>query len=265
MVYGKAGDETLRVDVFRPPVAADAKTTSLPAVLFVHGGGWVGGNKSNLRDMAKALTRQGYVSFCPSYRLVTKPQNQWPAPLDDVQRCVRWVRAHAAEYGVDEKRIGALGASAGGHLVALLGTRDTRDNSVPELAKYSSRVQCVVDLFGPTDLTSLYPDKPLDVPNLILTLMGKTPVQAPQLYRDASPIKQIDARTVPFLIFHGEADPIVPLDQSQRFHAALQGAGIQSTLITFPGEGHGFGKKENQTRFAIQTVAFFNQHLRDAK
>ncbi|MDF2440418.1 MAG: hypothetical protein JWN98_1402 [Abditibacteriota bacterium] len=265
VVYGRAGDETLRVDIFRPEPAEKVALKPLPAVLFVHGGGWVGGNKNNLRSMAKALAKQGYVTFCPSYRLVTRPQNQWPAPLDDVQRCVRWVRANAATYGLDPKRVGALGASAGGHLVALLGTRDTRNNSAPELAGYSSRVRCVVDLFGPTDLTSLYPNKPLNVPNLILTLMGKTPAEAPQLFRDASPIKQINARTVPFLIFHGEDDPIVPLEQSQRFHAALQGAGIESTLVTFPGEGHGFAKKANQERFAAQSVAFFNRHLRDAK
>lgn len=261
IAYGEAGGQKLLLDVFRPTGQAAKRTR--PAVLFVHGGGWAGGDKRDFRDMARGLAGAGYVCFSAGYRLVTPTKNKYPAQIDDVQRAVRWIRANAGKYGVDPRRVGALGASAGGHLVALLGTRDTRDNHDPALARYSSRVACVVDLFGPTDLTAKLPSPPgLDVQALLTSLMGKPLEQARALYRDASPLFHVDGKSSPFLIFHGAEDPLVPLDQSRRFHAALGRAGVASTLIVFQGEGHGFAKPENQARFIRETLAFFNRYLK---
>ena len=178
-----------------------------------------------------------------------------------MQRAVRWIRAHAGQYGIDPNRIGALGASAGGHLVALLGTRDTRDNSDAALAGYSSRVNCVIDIFGPTDFTV---DGPLsnEARDILVNFIGKTREEAPEIYRDASPITHIDKKTVPFLIFHGTADPLVPIDQSQRFYDALRRANIEASFTKFEGEGHGFQKKENTNRFLAESLAFLNRHLK---
>ena len=104
-----------------------------PGVLMVHGGGWIGGDKAQYQKFGEKLAEKGYVAFSINYRLL--PYFPHPAQIDDTQRAMRWIRAHAADYHLDPKRIGALGDSAGGHLVSLLGTTDTRDNSDPELAK----------------------------------------------------------------------------------------------------------------------------------
>lgn len=263
VVYGEAGGQKLLLDIYHPPGIQGTR----PAVLFVHGGGWAGGDKRDFGDACRGLAKSGYVCFSVNYRLVTPNANTYPAQLDDVQRAVRWIRANAARYGVDPNRVGALGASAGGHLVALLGTRNTRDNSDPALAKYSSRVKCVVDMFGPTDLTRSFPfetPEGLNVRDLIVNFMGKTPEAAPALYRDASPLFHVDGNTVPFLIFHGTLDPLVPLEQSQRMYDALRRAKIEATFIKFEGEGHSFEKKESQEKFIVTTLAFLNRHLRES-
>ena len=182
-----------------------------------------------------------------------------------MQRAVRWVRANAGKYGVDPQRIGALGASAGGHLVAYLGTTETRDNSDAALASYSSRVACVVDMFGPTDLTDDFAPKVKDgaqVNALIRKFLGVPPAELPAAEKDASPLFLVNAKSAPFLIFHGKLDGLVPPDQSERLHAALRNAAIESKLILFDDEGHGFGKKPNEERFFVETVDFFKRHLR---
>ncbi|MBV9864272.1 MAG: alpha/beta hydrolase [Abitibacteriaceae bacterium] len=255
--YGEAGGQKLLLDVYRP--GGEAKTR--PAVILVHGGGWSGGDKRDFEPYGRALARQGYVAFSVNYRLATKEGNKYPAQIDDVQRAVRWIRAHADTYGVDPNHIGALGASAGGHLVALLGTRDTRDNSDPALAKYSSRVQCVVDMFGPTDFTVQGPLSEQAMA-ILYNFIGKTPQEAPAVYREASPITYVDKNSAPFAIFHGTADPLVPIGQSQRLYDALQKAGVESSFTKFEGEGHGFQRPETNRQFALEALTFFNRHLK---
>lgn len=142
----------LKLDVYRP---SNPGTQARPAVILVHGGAWSGLDKSTMKGMASFLAREGFVAFSVDYRLYDgKDKNRWPAQLDDAQRAVRWVRANAAKYGVDPNEIGAFGHSAGAQIVALLGMDDTRDNSDSALAGYSSKVQAVVDVSGPSDFTS---------------------------------------------------------------------------------------------------------------
>lgn len=264
VVYGEAGGEKLLLDVY-----GSDPTQTRPAIIFVHGGSWMSGSKSDLGFAARAFSNRGYVSFSVDYRLLRAGKNRFPAQIDDVQCAVRWVRAHAAQYGVDPQKIGALGASAGGHLVALLGTTDTRNNSDKALARYSSRVECVVDLYGPTDFTPA-----LDPANqarlaadaspgtqIMREFLGALP-EAAANYRAASPLARIDKKTAPFLIFHGGKDALVPLEQSQRMDAALRKAGIESKLVVFPGAGHGY----TEPKFLVPTFSrsqeFFDRHLK---
>ena len=236
VVYGEAGGEKLKLDVYRK----EGQQGVLPAVILVHGGGWTGGDKKEFAEVSRGLAENGFVSFSVNYRLVKENSNKWPAQLDDVQRAVRWIRANAKKYNIDPNRLGAIGASAGGHLVAFLGTRDTRDNSDEALKNYSSRVNCVIDLFGPADLT-LKPEEakisPLGMA-LVQNFIGKTPDEAPEAYKDASPITFVDKNTAPMLIYHGTADPLVPLDQSQRLYDRLKKEGIAVQFIKGEGEGH---------------------------
>jgi dipeptidyl aminopeptidase/acylaminoacyl peptidase len=143
----------------------------------------------------------------------------------------------------------------------MLGTRDTRDNSDQVLAGFSSRVQCVVDLFGPSDLT-LGEGVSQQARNIVINFIGKAPEEAPDVYRDASPLTFVTRDDAPFLIFHGSADTLVPPNQSQKLDAALRAVGVESKLIVFAGEGHGFAKPENQGRLAQEAMAFFKRHLK---
>ncbi len=257
VVYGEVEGQKLRLDVYRPSGPQKIR----PAVILVHGGGWSGGDKKDFtKDEVSFYAKQGYVCFNINYRLATKDSNKYPAQLDDVQRAVRWIRSKAVQYGIDPKHIGAFGESAGGYLVALLGTRDTRDNSDPALAQYSSRVTCVVDLAGPKDFTTKLPVEPVDVESLVVNFLGKPRLDDPDSYREASPLFYVDKKTVPFLILHGTEDALVPLDQSVRFSEALHKAGVEASLIKLEGEGHEV--KQQMTLVVNKSVEFFNRHLK---
>ncbi len=264
VIYGNAGGEKLLLDVFYPPVEKATPASTRAAVLLVHGGGWSAGDKKDSDDLGRGLARTDYVAFSANYRLLNGAKNRFPSQLDDVQRAVRWIRSRAAIYKIDPQRLGAMGGSAGGHLVSLLGTTDTRDNSDKDLAKFSSRVACVVAINGPADLTAPLPaiaaEDGLHVEELVRNFIG-APRTDGAAYRAASPLFHIDRKTVPFLIFHGDKDTLVPVDQSQRFYKALLKNGTPAELVVFPGEGHGFAKKENNEILGRKTLAFFAKYL----
>ena len=266
IVYGQAAGRPLLLDAYLP---GTNYARPRPGVLVVHGGGWEGGGRHEgyYQKLATDLAEAGFAAFSVDYRLVRRPadgvgaQNSFPAPWDDCQRAVRWVARHAAEFGVEPRRLGAVGVSAGAHLVALLGTRDTRDNADAELAAFPSRVRAVVDIFGPADLTQAFPAVNLSgitVQGMVDNLVGSTNAAA---RRAASPQFFIDDRTVPFLIFQGDRDPLVPVAQSRDFAAALRNAGREVAYIEFPGEGHGFGQPENVARVNREMIAFFRRTL----
>lgn len=232
-VYGNVDCEQLLLDVHSSPTSGVPR----PAVVLIHGGGMWTGSRAHMAEPALALARSGYVAFSIDYRLVESDtgRNRWPAQLDDAQRAVRWVRANAARFDVDPRRVGAYGWSAGGQLAALLGMRETRDNSDSSLAPYSSRVACVVDLAGDVDLAA-YTEPPER--DEVAALLGGSPVEVPERYRDASPLSWIDEKTVPFLVIHGSRDEVVPIAQSRRLVAALEAAGVSVRFVELPDVGH---------------------------
>ncbi|MBI3911002.1 MAG: alpha/beta hydrolase [Armatimonadetes bacterium] len=254
VVYGEVDGQKLLLDIYPATKGAGAR----PALLLIHGGGWSGGNKGAYAGVAPLFTREGYTVISVGYRLA--PRYHYPAQVDDVQRAVRWVRAHANELSIDPERIGALGHSAGGHLVQMLGVRDTRENSDPKLAHYSSRVKCVVNVFGPTDLTStVFPN----VTNGILhNFLGKTRAQDPQVYRDASPITFVGKSSAPTLFCHGTEDPLVPLSQSVLCMEALRRAGVEAKIVVVEGAGHGWAPDSpGGVQVHQATLEFLRQHL----
>ena len=165
------------------------------------------------------------------------------------------MRAHAAEYEVDPRRVGAYGWSAGGQLAALLATRDTRDVTAP-MASYSSRVTCVVVLAGDVDLAAYTRPPAL---HEVVALLGGTVQEVPERYRDASPLSWIDRRTAPFLVIHGDRDNVVPIEQSRRLVAGLRAAGIKAEWVELANAGH---DDLTWDRGASATLAFLNRHLR---
>jgi acetyl esterase/lipase len=259
VVYNATGDQPQKLDVYLPE-GLDTSQSLYPAILFIHGGQWRSSDKVEEKGLAKKFAKAGFVGFTIDYHLAD--QYKYPQQLDDVQKAVRWVRANAATYKVDPQRIGALGVDMGGQLAALLGETDTRDNSDATLAKYSSRVNAVVTLFSPTDITS-NPATQQDGPfkDEVVNLFGQSPDAVADLAKSASPLYVIDAKTVPFLIFQGANNDLVPVDQSRQFYAALQKAGIDVKYVEMADENKGLSTKSNDDLFYNDTLDFFTAHL----
>jgi len=255
--YATVNDAQLHLDVYKP---TERGSGLAPAVILIHGGGWTDFDKSTMRGMGQFLARFGFVAFSVDYRLFNGKDNPWPAQLDDVQRAVRWVRANAAKYGVNPDRIGAFGHSAGAQLAALLGMVDTRDNSDPALAQYSSRVQAVVDLSGPTDFTTGHvPEEDA----FLTRFFGGDYAKRPEVWRDASPADHVSKQDAPFLIVHGTQDDNVPIAQAQELFGKLQAAGVPVAFIKVD-DAHTFRTPEARRQLAMETLAFFHRNLSPA-
>jgi len=249
----------LRLDIYEP--AADRGTDARPAVLLIHGGAWTAFDKSTMRGMGQFLARKGFVAFSVDYRLFDGKNNRWPAQLDDVQRAVRWVRAHASKYNIDPDRIGAFGHSAGAQLAALLGMEDTRDNSDFALAKYSSRVQAVVDVSGPTDFTA-QDDPERDV--FLTSFLGVDYKTHPDVWRGASPVFHAEKKDAAFLIVHGTKDDEVPIAQAQELYDKLHAAGVPVKFVKVD-DVHTFETPEARRELAIDTLEFFSRYVGGAR
>jgi acetyl esterase/lipase len=229
--YRMAGEQALELDLYRPAPAAGLH----PGVLFIHGGGFTGGKRTQFSWHAQACAAAGFVAATTSYRLVAA--GIYPAALDDCQCAVRWMRTHAAEFQLDPARLGAFGSSAGGHLAACLGVRDTREDLEPGLRGVSSRVQAVVDVHGVHDFPALSGTPRLGCKNIFL---GGSYEEKPEVWRDASPALFVDGETAPMFLTHDPGDPTVPYDQTVRLAVALLNAGRPFEFMPTPGSGHGF-------------------------
>lgn len=228
-----------------------------PALLLVHGGAWMRGDKRDMREFGALLARAGYACFAPAYRLA--PAHRWPAQIEDCLYALQFVRANATRFGVDPARIGALGLSAGGHLVALLGVLDDRrdEHAADPVLRQSSRVQCVVDYFGPVLLSRA---KELDFDTQPPPeLFGDAPDSA---YAAASPVNFASQDDAPFLFVHGDADALVPLGHSLLMEEKLREHDVPCELVVIARGGHGdFLRRDPQGEYWQRTERFLAQHL----
>jgi acetyl esterase/lipase len=254
LVYRRAGGHALRLDVYSPADPARPGGRRRPAVLAIHGGGWRGGSKRVYGRMAAQLARHGYVVAAVDYTLSAPGSPSWPANLDDLREAVRWLRRHAEDYAIDPDRIAAVGASAGGHLAALLATAPAgADASDPT----SARVQAVVDFYGPTDLPALVQrSAPAGVS--VGLYLGGGPRDVPDRYAAASPALHVIQDTPPVLMIHGDGDRLVPVDQSRRLAAALGTAGVPHRLLVVPGARHGFDFQVGERDLLPDILAFLD-------
>lgn len=206
-----------------------------PVFLYVHGSGWDKGDKAEGAGW-KHLNEKGYLVVSVNYRLAAY-NVKFPAMIQDVKCAVRSLRAHAAEYNLDPQRIGALGASAGGHLVALLGTSDQSAGwDVGEYLDQSSRVQAVVAEAVFSDFTQPMPNS---ISMAIYFALGELPGANTATLSAASPVSYITPDDPPFLIIHGEKDGLAPLQQAQRLDAKLKAVGVSSKLVIVKNGEHG--------------------------
>lgn len=249
----RSAGRTLPLDLYVP---ASTGGQPVPVVLWLHGGGWLSGDKAD--PPAAVFNRADYALASVNYRLST--QGRFPAQIQDVKAAVRFLRAHAKEYGLDPTRVGVCGISSGGHLAALLGTsggvRELEDGSEGN-PNVSSRVQAVCDLCGPTDpfaLAARGDDR-------IVTLLGGTPASRPDLARQADPTTFASRDDPPFLILHGDADRTVPPEHSRRLAEALRRAGAPvAALAMVPDADHTF---RGRWPFVVaRATEFFDRHLK---
>jgi acetyl esterase/lipase len=220
-------------------------------VVWIHGGAWVNGNKEN--TPALFLLEQGFALASIRYRL--SGQAAFPAQIEDCRAAIRFLRTNAAKYGYDAGKIGVWGSSAGGHLVALVGTMGTGDD----------KVQAVVNWYGPTNLRRMSMhasvidhDSPIAPES---RLIGATVQQNAELAERANPITYITKDDPPFFIQHGDADSTVPLEQSELLYEALQAAGVPVEFEVLHGAGHG-GPLFQQAANLEKIRSFLAKHLR---
>ena len=260
--YVGDGHERHTLDLYLP---RDVPAKPLPLVVWVHGGGWRKGDKS--RTPARGLVADGFAVASINYRL--SQHAPFPAQIEDCKAAIRWLRAHASEYHLDPDRIAVWGASAGGHLVALLGTSgDRKEFDVGKHLDQSSRVQAVCDWYGPTQFVPLgvtaerAARSPRNVDSPIAMLLGGPISENIDKASLASPMEYVSGDDPPFLILHGEKDKLVPLDQSTRFAEKLEAAGVPVELVVFPEAAHG-GAEFIEAIPRIST--FFQEQLQGTK
>ena len=261
ITYANVSDVALKMDIYYPESADKA----VPALVYVHGGGWVSGDKASGIGikLIPELVSRGYLVAAINYRLA--PKYQFPAQIEDVKCAIKYLRANATDFGMDAERIGAFGDSAGGHLVALLGTSD-ESSGLEGSCVYvdqSSRVQAVVDLFGPADLTVEFEGAGA----MILKEVFGTDDRNSKIVSQASPVTHVTGDDPPFLILHGDKDTLVPLSQSELLYNELIGAKVPATLVVVRKAAHGFrpegGSINPPWNEIVETIIdFFDEHLK---
>jgi acetyl esterase/lipase len=260
--YAGTDNPRQKLDLFLPKKRADEKP--LPVIVFIHGGGWQKGDKSGgFRNVARFVESGRYAGVSVGYRL--SGEAKWPAQIHDCKAAIRWIRANAKTHDLDPERVGVWGASAGGHLVSLLGTSGGVKELEGDLGPHtgeSSRVTCVVNFFGPENfMTMLPPQAHSQAAGAIGGLFGGSLSEKAAEAKAASPVTHITPDDPPIFTAHGTKDPLVPFAQAQELDAALQKTGVPHLLMEMTGAGHGFRSAELDERIA----QFFDQHLRGVK
>lgn len=249
LVYGHEDGQDLVLDLYLP---ADTNSTP-PLMVWIHGGGWKSGDKANVNPAILRLSTEGYAVASINYRLqdlMIHPKN-----IHDCKGAVRWLRAHAEQYGYDPERVAVGGGSAGGHLALLLGLSSgfhELEGSVGGNTNQSATVSAIVDFYGPSELT-IFSKKDARFNNAHEFF--------PEQLKHASPLTYLTIDDPPVLIFQGDKDKTVPMQQSELVHERYQAIGLESHLHILKGAGHGGRVFSDETRYQ-QIKAFLDRHLR---
>jgi acetyl esterase/lipase len=255
IVFGQGGDQELKLDI----TYLGNSQGQLPAIVFIHGGGWTGGERQSFLPFMFHFTQAGMVCITVDYRLT--PKHRFPAQLEDVKCAVRWLRANAEKYRVDPQRIAAFGGSAGAHLAALLGTTNGQAQweGAGGHAEQNSDICAVFGLAGAYDLTLGYQHSTMQsilegnaVRGMLEAFLGGTPEQKPDEYRSASPVEHVRPTCPPMILVHGTADTLVPIEQSEVMERKLKAAGVEVEFIRLEDGTHGdFGKDAEKSMLEI--------------
>jgi acetyl esterase/lipase len=256
--FSHPANQHLQLDLAMPTNA----TRPLPAILCIHGGGFRAGTRDNYDDLCRTLAAHGYVAVTITYRLA--PAFPFPAAVFDCKAAVRWLRANAALYHIDPARIGVTGASAGGHLAQFLGvTKGVAEFEGEGNLDQSSAVSCVVNYYGPSDLTRSYGHS-VDAAQVLPLFFGGDLTTKRHEHIIGSPLYWITPSAAPTLCVHGTADKYVAYEQATWTIDKLKACDVEAELLTLPGAGHGFrGANAHIAENAL--IAFFDAHLHPDK
>ncbi len=262
IVYGKtADDEELKLDMAHPPSGEGP----FPLIIFLHGGGWRMGDRSEYHEGLRGFAKLGWVGATIQYRFA--PKYKFPAQIDDVRMALAFLRANAKKYNLDPNRIGVVGGSAGGHLSLLLGLSKDKDG------KPAPGVRAVVNMSGPADFRTWRigedGEKALrgatgrDLNGMIEDFLG-TSDRKSRVIAEVSPITHVrKGNPAAVLTLHGSADPLAPVQHSKDLHQALKQAGVTEKLVVLEGEGHGF-EGEQKVKAILEMVDFLDRYVKKA-
>lgn len=255
--YKSAGGKSLQLDIYR----SRRLTEPAPLLVFIHGGGWKNGERSDYLPYLIPFAMKGYVTATVSYRLLA--DSIYPACIEDITDAVRWFCSNGGNYGYDPGRIALIGGSAGGHLSTLAGYGWKKSGQYPCLPQgrdtvNECRVKAVVDIYGPVDLTTDYARSH----PLVTALIGHSYEEAPDLYSNASPVTYLDRNDPPTLILHGTSDSLVPVSQSDDLKKSLDSLGIPCTYYRLPLWPHSMDIVQRVNGFCQEKMEeFFGRYL----
>jgi acetyl esterase/lipase len=254
--YTNPDGQHLKLDLARPKTGDGP----FPTIICIHGGGFRAGNREGYDGLCIKLAQNGYVAMTVSYRLA--PKYQFPAAINDTKAAVRWARANATKYKIDPMRIGVTGGSAGGHLAQFLGvTGDVKEfEGDGGNADQSSKVSCVVNVYGPSDFTKSY-GKSVDAAEVLPLFLGGNLETARKQHLRASPLYWVTPNAAPTLCIHGTEDKYVAHEQAVWLIDKLKAAGVEAELLTLEGAGHGFKGKDAETADK-SLLEFFDRQLK---
>jgi acetyl esterase/lipase len=257
--FAQAGGVSLQLNLARPK----SPVGKTPAILCIHGGGFRAGKREGWDARCKLLAERGYAAATVTYRLA--PKDPFPAAVEDVKAAVRWLRANAEKYGIDPDRIGVVGDSAGGHLAQFLGVTGgvAQFEGNGGNAAFSSRVACVVNYYGPSDLTKSY-GKSVDAAEVLPLWLGGDDTKEHKRHVLASPLNWVTPAAAPTLLLQGTEDKYVNHEQAVWMRDRLKAAEVEVELISLEGAGHGFKGADAEKAWKA-ALEFFDRHLKPAK
>jgi len=262
--WGPIMGQSLALDIAWP-IDSKAGTTH-PLIVIIHGGGWTAGDKKMFRETIRMLAGQGYVAATVNYRLANVTKNVFPAGIEDTRCVVRWLRANAAKFHIDPSRVGALGASAGGHLSAMLATADDHigfDATCP-IKDQPVKITSAVSYYAPLDLRDVQKRYVAKMQQAVEEFLGGKSEDVPKRASLGSPVTHLDSNDAPMLLLHAIDDQIVPVEDSRDFKKALDKANVPSLYVEVSAGKHGFpifGKDPKFRASTCTTLAFLRATL----
>ncbi|SHF22412.1 Acetyl esterase/lipase [Mariniphaga anaerophila] len=251
--YKNVNGKTLQMDFYRPKNVHEP----LPLLVFIHGGGWKSGKRSDYLVYLASFAQKGYITATVSYRL--KKDSIYPAAVEDVTDAVDWLFRNGEKYGYDSDRIALIGGSAGAHLAMLAGYGWGDATGYKTTNSAGHRVKAVVDIYGPVDLTTEYGRNQ----SLVTGFIGHSFEEKPELYREASPAVYLKNSIPPTLILHGTSDKLVPISQSDSLKNRLDKLGVPCKYYRVPLWPHSMDIAQRVNEFAQEKMeTFFEEYLK---